>query len=388
MLALGLASCGGGSDEGGKQGGTLRITYASYPDYLDPQLSYTAEGWTAMADTYVGLLTYEHAEGEAGGKVIPGLAESLPKITNGGKTYTLKLRKGLKYSDGTPVKASDFKYAVERLFKVNSGGSPFFTKIVGAEKFAETKQGGIPGIKPNDKTGEIAIDLVAPSGTFVNELGLMFAAPVPPDTPAKDQTPNPPPATGPYMITSADPGRSWSYARNPYWEKTNGPAMPDYPDGHVDKADVTIIRNDSTQVNEIEQGNYDFMQNPPPADKYAQVKEKFEGTQFRVEPTISVYYFWMNETKPPFDDVKVRQAVNYAIDGRALERIYAGQLEALQQILPEGMPGHKKLRPLPARHDESEGTDRGSQPQRPRHHRLDGRRKPQRRSRRLPTRTC
>jgi len=341
--ALGLASCGGGSgsEGGGKEGGNLRITYAEPPDYMDPQLSYTQEGWTAMGDTYIGLLTYAHAEGEAGSKVIPGLAESLPKVTNGGKTYALKLRKGLKYSNGEPVKASDFTYAVERLFKVNSGGSPFFTKIVGAEKFAETKQGGIPGIKTDDKTGEIVIHLVAPSSTFVFELGLMFAAPVPPDTPNKDQTPNPPPATGPYMITSVDPGRSWSYARNPYWQKANGPAMPDYPDGHVDKADVTVITNDSTQVNEIEQGNYDWMQNPPPADRYSQLKEKFEGTQFRVEPTISTYYFWMNETTPPFDDLKVRQAVNYAIDSRALERIYAGQIKALHQILPPGMPGYE-----------------------------------------------
>ena len=252
-VALSFAACGDGS--GGKEGGTLRVTYAEPPDYMDPQLSYTAEGWTAMADTYIGLLTYAHAEGEAGSKVIPGLAESLPKVSNGGKTYALKLRKGLKYSNGTPVKASDFTYAVERLFKINSGGSPFFTKIVGAEKFAETKQGGIPGIKTNDKTGEIAIDLVVPSSTFVYELGLMFSAPVPPDTPNKDQTPNPPPATGPYMITSVDPGRSWSYARNPYWEKANGPAMPDYPDGHVDKAEVSVITNDSTQVNEIEQGS-------------------------------------------------------------------------------------------------------------------------------------
>ena len=339
-IVVALASCGGSS---GKEGGTLRATYASFPDYLDPQLSYTAEGWTAMADTYLPLLTYAHAEGEAGGKVIPGLAESLPKVTNGGKTYTLKLRKGLKYSDGTPVKASDFKYAIERLFKVNSGGSPFYTKIVGAEKFAETKQGGIPGIRTNDKTGEIVIDLIAPSGTFTNELGLMFAAPVPPDTPAKDQTPNPPPATGPYVITSSDPGRSFTYERNPQWEKANGPAMPDLPDGHVDKIDVTLIRNDATQVNEVEQGNLEWMQNPPPADKYAQVKSKYEGTQFREEPTISTYYFWFNETKPPFDDVKVRQAVNYAIDGRALERIYAGQIASTQQILPPGMPGYERF---------------------------------------------
>ena len=56
------------------------------------------------------------------------------------------------------------------------------------------------------------------------------------------------------------------------------------------------------------------MQNPPPSDRYAEVKEKYEGTQFRVEPTISTYYFWMNTEKAPFDDVKVRQAVNYAVD--------------------------------------------------------------------------
>ena len=116
-----------------------------FPDYLDPALSYTAEGWTAMYDTYIPLLTYAHASGKAGSEVIPGLAKSLPKITDGGKTYTLFLRKGLKYSDGSPVKASDFTFAVERMFKLNSGGSPFYTDIVGAEKFAETKKGGIPG---------------------------------------------------------------------------------------------------------------------------------------------------------------------------------------------------------------------------------------------------
>ena len=61
-----------------------------------------------MYDTYLPLLTYAHASGAAGSKVVPALAESLPKVTDGGKTYTLTLRKGLKYSDGTPVKASDF----------------------------------------------------------------------------------------------------------------------------------------------------------------------------------------------------------------------------------------------------------------------------------------
>ena len=90
--------------------------------------------------------------------------------------------------------------------------------------------------------------------------------------------------------------------------------MPELPGGHVDKIEITVIRNDSTQVNEIEQGKTDWMQTPPPADRYAEVKSKYEGTQFRVEPTISTYYFWMNMKQAPFDDLKVRQAVNYAID--------------------------------------------------------------------------
>lgn len=353
VAAVGLASCGGGSDTtsggggGGQKGGTLDGTYASFPDYLDPALSYTAEGWTAMADVYIPLLTYKHANGVEGSEVVPGLAKEMPKISNGGKTYTLFLRPGLKYSDGTPVKASDFPFAVERMIKLNSGGSPFYLKIEGAEKFAETKQGPISGIKADDKTGEIVINLEGPSGTFTNELGLMFVAPLPQDTPIEDLSGNPPPGTGPYMITKSQPGKGWEYARNPYWAKDNGKAMPEYPEGVVDSAKMTVIRNPETQVEDIEQGTYQWMQNPPPASRYAEVKEKYEGSQFRIEPTISTYYFWMNVTQPPFNDVKVRQAVNYAVDAKALERIYAGQITNTQQILPPGMPGYEQFELYP-----------------------------------------
>jgi peptide/nickel transport system substrate-binding protein len=359
LATLGLASCGGGGDTSGgggegQKGGTLDGTYASFPDYLDPGLSYTAEGWTAMADVYIPLLTYKHANGEEGSEVIPGLAKEMPKISNGGKTYTLFLRPGLKYSDGSPVKASDFRFAVERMIKLNSGGSPFYLKIAGAEEFAKTKKGPISGIKTNDKTGEIVVDLEGPSGTFTNELGLMFVAPLPQDTPIEDLSANPPPATGPYVITKSQPGKGWEYARNPYWSKDNGKAMPEYPEGVVDSAKMTVIRNPETQVDDIERGTYQWMQNPPPASRYAEVKEKFEGTQFRIEPTISTYYFWMNVTQPPFDDVKVRQAVNYAVDAKALERIYAGQITSTQQILPPGMPGYEQFELYPHSMDKAE----------------------------------
>jgi peptide/nickel transport system substrate-binding protein len=341
--SLELSACGGD----GKEGGTLTGSYASFPDYLDPALSYTAEGWTAMYDTYTPLLTYRHAGGEAGSDVIPGLAKSLPKISNGGKTYTLLLRKGLKYSDGSPIKASDFPFAVERMFKLNSPGTPFYSTIVGAEEFLETKRGPIPGIEANDQTGEIRIELTRPRGTFNNELAMMFVAPLPQDTPIKNTTADPAPASGPYEIVESDPGRGWSYARNPQWAKVDGKLMPEIPDGHVDKIEISVIRNDATQVNELEQGKTDWMQAAPPPDLYQQVKDKYEGTQFRVEPTVSTYYFWMNMEKPPFDDIRVREAVNYAVNTEALERIYTGQLAATHQILPPEMPGYRELHLYP-----------------------------------------
>jgi peptide/nickel transport system substrate-binding protein len=345
-MAFGLTACGE-SSSAGKESGTLRVTYASFPGYLDPALAYDTESYTAMYNTYIPLLTYAHANGEAGSKVIPGLARALPRISDDGKTYTLFLRQGLKYSDGTPVLASDFARAVERMLKLNSGGSSFYTDIVGAEGFLKTKSGGIAGIETDDESGEIVIQLVEPRGSFTNELGLMFVAPLPPDTPDRNMTTDPPPATGPYAIVNAQPGKGWEYERNPQWLKNNAKLMPDLPSGHVDKIDVTVIRNPSTQVNEVEQGRFDWMENPPPADRYAEVKSKYEGSQFRVEPQINTYYFWMNTKKPPFDDLRVRRAVNHAVDPAALERIYAGSLSGTQQILPPGMPGYEKFELYP-----------------------------------------
>jgi peptide/nickel transport system substrate-binding protein len=369
VSAVALAACGGGSSssssspsstsesesegestppaEGeGSEGGTLKGAYTSFPDYMDPQISYTAEGWTAMRPVYVPLLTYKAAAEAEGSEIIPGLAKELPKVTNGGKTYTLFLRPGLKYSNGEPIKAGDFKYAVERAFLTNSGGSPFYTDIVGAEKFAETKKGGIPGIKVNEKTGEIVINLESPRGTFNNELALMFVAPVPQSTPDEDQSANPIPASGPYMITQSQPGRGWTYERNPYWAKDNGKEI-ELPAGHVDKIEIEVQRNQSTQVNDVESGKLNWIFDPPPTDRYQEVKEKFEGSQFTSEPTISTYYFWMNQTTEPFNNLKVREAVNYAVDPAALERIYTGQIVGTQQILPPGMPGYKKFELFP-----------------------------------------
>ena len=346
VAAAGTSGCGSGSG-GTETKQTLHATFTSFPDSLDPALSFSAEGWTALQNTYIPLLTYAHANGSGGTKVIPGLARTMPTISDDGRTYTLFLRPGLRYSDGTPVRASDFAYAVRRLFELNSPGSPFYTDIVGAEKFAETMKGGIPGIKVNEKTGEIVIELENPRGTFNNELALMFVAPIPQKTPDEDQSANPIPASGPYYLTKSEPGRGWEYERNPYWAKDNGKQLTEIPSGHVDKIEIEVLRNQSTQVNDVESGRLNWIFDPPPTDRYQEVKEKFEGTQFRIEPTISTYYFWMNSTVEPFNNQKVREAVNYAVDPAALERIYTGQIQGTQQILPPGMPGYEKLELFP-----------------------------------------
>ncbi len=339
-VALLVVGCGG-SGESSPSSSTLKVTFASFPDYLDPSLSYSLEGWSAMWETYVPLLTYRHADGEAGTEIIPGLARALPKIGDGGRTYTLFLRPGLRYSDGTPVRASDFRSTIERVLAMNSPATPMYTDIVGAERFSKIKKGGIPGIKTDDKSGRIVIHLVRPRSTFSNELAMLFAAPLPSSTKRKDLSGDPPPGTGPYEIVASKPGRSWEYRRNPQWAKANGRLLPQVPDGNYDAIDVQVMSNAETAVNEVIRGKVDWMEEPPPPDRYEELVKRFEGSQLRVTPQIDTYYFWMNVRKPPFDDLRVRRAVNYAIDAGALERIYGGEMRATHQVLPAAMPGHR-----------------------------------------------
>jgi len=348
LATIGLAACGGGGGGGGgKEGGEVAGTVTSFPDYLDPQLSYTLEGWEAINDVYIPLLTYQSGSGEESTKVVPGLADSMPDISADGKTYTFTLRKGMKYSDGTPIKASDFPYSIERLFKLDSGGAPFFESIVGATDYADGKADTISGIQANDQTGQIVVNLEQSSGTFLNEVALMFAAPVPQSTPLdKDQTSTPPPSSGTFMISNSDPPNSYTLEKNPQFKTVQDAGASELSAAHVDKVTVTQNKNQSAQAQAIEQNQSDFMVDPPPADLLPDIENTY-ADRFRFQDSINTYYFWMNNTTPPFNDVQVRQAVNYAIDPAALNRIFGGRLHPSQQILPPGMPGYQEYKLYP-----------------------------------------
>ena len=352
LATFGVAACGGdtggSSSGGGTGGGDINVSMTSFPDYVDPQLSYTLEGWEVLYNTYTPLLTYKHAKGEDGTQVVPGLADAMPDVSADGKTYKLKLRPNMKYSDGTLIKASDFTYAIQRLFKADSGGSVFYEDIVGATEYAAGKAPTISGIVTNDATGDITISLNGANGTFTELLGLMFAAPVPPTTPLdKDATNSPPPSSGPFMITKVEAPQTLTMERNPNFKTVKDAGATEVADANVDKITVTQNKSNSAQVTGVEQNTVDFMTDPPDADRLAEVKAKF-ASRFRLEDSINTYYFWMNTQTAPFNDLKVRQAINYAIDPEALNRVFGGRLHPTQQILPPGMPGYQEFKPYPA----------------------------------------
>lgn len=345
------AGCGGGDEEKSgdsgatpaKTGGTFTGTYSSFPDYLDPALSYTAEGWTTLWPAYTGLLTYKHAEGAEGAKLVPGLAEDLPEISEDGLTYKLKLRSGLKYSDGSPVKASDFEHTIKRVLNLESGGSAFYLSIEGAKEYVDAGKadGDISGITANDDTGEITIKLAEKDGQFSFYLAMDFAGLVKGDTAFDNLTNKPPVGVGPYVLSDVKPNRSVTLTRNKNWTP-----LPEVPDGKADTITIDVVKNQRRQAQDVINNKVDFLIDPPTPDQIREVKAK-AGDRYKEEVTNSTYYYFLNTRVAPFDNEKVRQAVGYAVDERALARIFGGLLAPSCNFLPPGMVGYKKVDPCP-----------------------------------------
>jgi len=349
-MSVGLVACGDDDDGGGSsgasgsEGGEITTAQTSQPDFLDPALSYTVNGWEPMWLVYTPLVTYAHEEGEAGAEIIPGLAEDLPEVSEDGLTYTMTLRDGLKYSDGSPVVASDFEHTIQRVLNLESGGAPFFELIVGASEYltAGDPEKDIPGITTNDQTGKIEVKLVEPDSSFLNVLATNFAGIVPGDTPFENLTKTPPPGVGPYVITESVPNRQFVMEKSDNFASLG---IPDIPEGNLDKITTMIVKNQAQQSQDVINNELDYMQDPPSADLKAEVIERFgpdgsEEQRYEEITTASTYYFFMNLKTEPFDDPRVREAVNIGIDKPALARLFAGELSPGCSFLPPGLPGY------------------------------------------------
>jgi peptide/nickel transport system substrate-binding protein len=335
-VALGTAITACGAEEA--EPGSITISQTSQPDRLDPALSFSINGLEPMWLVYTPLLTYRHAEGAEGAELIPGLATDLPEISSDGRTYALQLREGLEYPDGTPVKASDFEHTIERVLYLQSAGASFYTGIVGAERYlkAHDSSADIAGIRTDDQTRKITIELNHPDAAFQNILAMVFAGVVPGDTPFKNMTQDPPPGVGPYEITDSEPNRQFVLERTPTFDELD---IPDIPTGSIEKVTTRIVGSEREQAEDVLDGRLDYMQDPPPADLKPTILDQ-ASDRYEEHATGTTYYFFLNTRTPPFDDPLVRQAVNYGLDREAIGRLYAGALQPGCAFLAPGVPGY------------------------------------------------
>lgn len=298
---------------------TITVRYYAYPDFTDPAMSYTVAGWQVLWQTHTPLLTYVRAEGAAGTQLIPGLAEAMPAVSPDGRTYTFRLRPGLRYSNGRPVRAGDFEHAIKRLLRFDSGGAPFYTAtIVGAERYHARRRGDISGITARGRT--ITVRLLAPNGQFPYIVAMPFASLVPSSTPFRIVSRRGIPGAGPMRITSIEGARRIVLRRNPHF------SLPGVP-----PATRNVVRI------ALNARRFDVEDDPPFA----------RPPHTRAAETTSTYFFFLNHRTPPFDRKEVRQAVHFGLDKRAMSRAFDGQLRPGCTFLPPALLAGQPAAPCP-----------------------------------------
>jgi peptide/nickel transport system substrate-binding protein len=339
-LAVG-AGTSGAATRAGHRGGTLKLLAKAAGGTLDPQVNYTLQYWQLFQPTYDGLLAFKKAGGDAAFTVVPDLAEAIPRPTNGGKTWTFKLRKGIKFSNGQAVTVKDVVASFQRIFKVKSPTSGgFYSGIVGA-KACLAKPAGCTlegGVSADAKAGTVTINLVAPDPELKYKLAVPHASILPASAPSSDGGTKPIPGTGAYYFASYNPNKQLVLKRNPHFKEWSKDAQPDgYPDQITQSFGLTV----EAQITAIQNGQADWTLEAPPADRLNELGTKY-AKQTHVNTLTAFWYAPMNVNLPPFDNLKARQAVNFAIDRNALVKIFGGPNLAAPscQVLPPGFPGH------------------------------------------------
>jgi peptide/nickel transport system substrate-binding protein len=352
-LALVAAGCGGGSKSssstkstsaGGTGGTLMTVANAAPSGSPDPQVNYTLQEWQLLITSHDGLIAFKRVGGAPGTQKVADLAESIPKPTNGGKTWTFKLRDGIKFSDGSTLDGADVLATFERLFKI--GNSPnagtWYNVIQGADACIKTPKTCdlSKGIVVNGNT--VTFHLTTADPEFLDKLAVPFAFILPSSTPTKNVN-IPPPGTGPYKWVQYAPNSQIKLVRNTFFKEWSKDAQPDgNPDVIIQKFGLTP----EAQVTAVENNTADWMFDQPPADRLSELSTKY-ASRVHVNPLTAVWYFAFNTRIPPFNNLKARQAVNYATDRNSLVKIYGGPKLAVPtcQILPPNFPGYEPYCP-------------------------------------------
>jgi YVTN family beta-propeller protein len=321
-------------------GGTLRLLFDSGPEpaALDPANSYDPDWWRTLILTNDGLVGWRRAGGQGGAELVPNLAVSLPTVSTDRRTYTFQLRRGIRYSDGRLVKASDVQYSFERLYKLKPAPQPpavdFYRAIVGADGCGEhpSRCDLSRGIVTDDHAGTVSFRLATSDPEFLFKLAAPFASVVPAGTSLHAAVLRPLPATGPYRVASATRTGSVRLVRNPHFEEWSSVAQPR---GFPDEILIRPVAEDERAERLVANGKADFVETDPGGRAgVAPINE----TQLHVQPLAATFYLVVDTTRPPFNDVRARRALNYAVDRSNVVRLADGTARATCQVLPPNFP--------------------------------------------------
>ncbi|OWJ65715.1 peptide ABC transporter substrate-binding protein [Inquilinus limosus] len=328
-LTLALASPAMAQDI--KPGGTMTVTYKDDVSTLDPAIGYDWQNWSMIKSLFDGLMDYKPGTTE----LVPDLAESF-EVSADGLTYTFKLRHGVKFHNGRELKAADVKYSLDRVVQpeTQSPGAGFFDSIQGFEDVSKGKAKELSGIEtPDDYT--VVFRLTRPDAPFLHKMALNFSHVVPKEEVEKYGADfgKHPVGTGAFKMTEWTLGQRIVFERNPdYFHK----GLP-----HLDKIVFEVGQEPVVALLRLQRGEVDIAGDGIPPAKFLEVTQDpaykgliIQGSQLHTG------YITMNVKAKPFDDVRVRQAVNMAINKDRIIRIINGRAKPANQPLPPSMPGY------------------------------------------------
>ncbi len=333
-----LPACANTTPTGGEtptSGGTLTISFKDDLKTLDPAIGYDTDSWSIERQIYNGLLDYDGFTAN----LKPDIAEKMPVITNDGKTYTFKIRKGVKFSNGREVTADDFKYSWERMLDPKTNGpmtgGPFWGVLTGSADFFNGKATSISGIKVVDPN-TLEVDLDMPNQSFLNIVAMPFGFVVPKEAVAAAGTDfaHKPMGTGPFVLDKWTAGQLIVLKKNPAYFGTKP---------YLDEVDAQIGVTPEVAILRMQNGQMDLPQPDIsiPSAQYVQLSgdPKWKN-RIVTTPNVDIYYLAMNPNMKPFDKVEVRKAFNYAVNKASQAKILAGRAIINNGIQAPPMPGY------------------------------------------------
>lgn len=328
------------------RGGTLRVSSdGEVPSTLDSAVAGDAIEWQILSITGDGLLAYKKVGGPDGATLVPDLASALPEVSADGRTHRFPLRQGVRYSTGALVEPEDFRRGLERAIALSPYAAELFGAIDGAAACARAKAACDLSVSIVTDPEAVTIRLARPDPDLPFKLALPLAFPVPAATPMKDQRLKPIPSTGPYVVTKVG-ANGIEFGRNSAFEEWSGSAQPD---GFVDAITWRFGESPADAFDRLDAGTLDWMATRPQPNDLASLQAAHpDRIAFSTE--LQTFHVGYDVLRPPFDDERVRRALNYAIDRARVVELAGGStgFRFTCQIFPPNLEGFESFCPYTA----------------------------------------